>query len=111
MGVFAAGAFNPRENVKLNDGTTISPPSYASRTNIQLLKASDFNSKLREKGCPTSLSVRRVCRLSRNEKEVRQLLDSIWKDPTSSDGLLLNAESINKELYEFEKKLKSTGPA
>jgi hypothetical protein len=111
MGVFAAGAFNPRENVKLNDETAISLPSYASRMNIQLLKASDFNSKLHEKGCPNALSVQRICRLSKNEKEVRELLDTVWKDPTNSDSVLLEAESSNVELYEIEKKLESSVPA
>ncbi len=108
MGVFAAGAFNPRENVKVNNGTTIPLPSYAARTNIQLLKASDFNSKLRERGCLPTVNVQATCRLARDEKEVRQMLDLVWKDPNGSDRVLHEAESRNSQLYEFEKKLDST---
>ncbi len=47
-GLFAGNAFNPKENVQLKDGKTISLSSYASRMKIQLLRASDFNQKLRD---------------------------------------------------------------
>lgn len=49
IGVFAGSAFNAREKVKLKDGTVVNLPSYVARMNIQLLKASDFNQKLRER--------------------------------------------------------------
>lgn len=92
-GVFAAGIFDPRERVKVKDGTSIPLPTYAARMNIQLWKASDFNMKLREKGCDASLSVQRICKTARDEKEVRQILDLVWKDPTTSQTVLVRAET------------------
>ena len=41
IGILAAGAFNPRESVKLQ-GETISLAQYAARMNIQLLRAADL---------------------------------------------------------------------
>ncbi len=107
MGVFAGGAFNPKENVKVKDGTAISLPSYAARMNIQLLKATDFNSKLRERECPPSVNVQKVCRIARDEREVRQLLSTVWTNAPAGEGVLLLAESRNKDLYEFEKSLET----
>jgi hypothetical protein len=111
MGVFAAGAFNPREHVKIKDGTTVALPIYAARINIQLLKASDFNTKLRLRECAPALSVQKICRIAKNEKEVRQILDLIWKDPTSSEGVLRQAEGRNQDLYQFEKSLEMVTPS
>jgi len=45
LSVHPSAAFNPKENVRLKDETTISLASYAARMEIQLLKASDFNEK------------------------------------------------------------------
>jgi len=45
--------------------------------NIQLLKASDFNEKLHERGVPKDVTVQRICRLARDEGEVRELLEAI----------------------------------
>ncbi len=107
MGVFAGGAFNPKEHVKLKDGMTISLPAYAQRTNIQLLKAPDFNSRLKERECPATVTVQKVCKVARDEKEVRQMLDQIWKDPTSAGQVLAASEARNQDLYEFEKSLEA----
>jgi len=111
MGVFAAGVFNPREHVKIKDGTPITLPAYAERMNIQLYKASDFNTKLRERECDTSLSVQRICRVAKDEKEVRQILDLIWKEPTTSQTVLRQAEDRNRDLYQFEKSLEAVQPS
>jgi len=51
IGVFAGKAFNPKEKIRLKDETFVSLPQYAARMNIQLLKVSDFNQKLKERGC------------------------------------------------------------
>jgi len=48
----------------LEDGSNLSLPSYAQRVNIQLLKAVDFNQKLRDRGAPKSVTVQRICRKS-----------------------------------------------
>jgi hypothetical protein len=47
VGVFAASAFNPRENVRLKDESTISLAQYAARRNLQLVTSAEFNVKLR----------------------------------------------------------------
>jgi len=96
--VFAASAFNPKENVRLKDETTISLASYAAGMEIQLLKASDFNEKLRERGCPMRVTVQKVCKVAEDEKEVRELLDAIWKDPEKGDEMLAEAMEKNEEL-------------
>jgi len=105
IGVFAGSAFNPNENVQFRDGSKISLASYAARMNIQLLRAADFNSKLREKGCSKEITVQQICRVAKNEDEVRQLLDTLWQDVSKSEGILCALSNKNKELYEFEKML------
>ncbi|MHA1631896.1 MAG: hypothetical protein ACTSXC_03685 [Candidatus Freyarchaeota archaeon] len=105
VGVFAASAFNPKENVRLKDETTISLASYAARMEIQLLKASDFNEKLRERGCPKGVTVQKVCKVAEDEKEVRELLDAIWKDPEKGEEILAETMEKNEEIYRFEKML------
>jgi len=104
VGVFAASAFNPKEKVRFKDGTEISLPEYAARMNIQLLKASDFNKKLRERGCRKA-TVQRICRIARNEDEVREILEAIWRNPEKDAEILAETASRNKDLYEFERML------
>lgn len=105
VGVFAGSAFNPKEGVRLQDETTITLATYAARINIQLLKASDFNQKLRERGVPNKVTVQRICRFAKNEKEVRSVLEAVWKDAEKSDELLADIAEKNKEVYAFEKML------
>jgi hypothetical protein len=104
VGVFAGGAFDPKENVQLKDGSKISLASYASRMNIQLLKSADFNSKLRERGC-LNLTVQKICKIAKDEDEIREILDKVWKEPSRSDMLLASIAEKNKELYDFERML------
>ena len=110
LGVFAASAFNPHENVRLKDESTISLASYTARMNIQLLKGADFNEKLQKKGCSKRVTVQKVCKIARDEEEVRQILDAIWKNPENSEEILVEALQRNKEVYEFEKMLAETIP-
>jgi hypothetical protein len=103
VGVFAASAFNPKESVQLKDGSAISLAQYTARRELQLLKASDFNQKLHEKGCPKTVSVQKTCRRARDEEEVRQTLDRIWKQPKESEENLNELLQKNEDLYKFEK--------
>ncbi len=107
VGVFAASAFKQKEKVRLKDETEISLPSYASRMNIQLLKASDFNQKLLERGCPKTVSVQRICRVAKDEKEVRETLEAVWKSPDQAMEILAAVSGKNREIYEFEKMLEA----
>ena len=107
VGVFAGSAFNPKESVRLKDETEISLATYAARMNIQLLKASDFNQKLYERGCPNIITNQKICKIAKDEKEVRELLEDMWKNPTKSEGISANTAEKNKEVYQFEKMLEA----
>lgn len=104
-GVFAGSSFDPREKVRLKDETTLSLASYASRMNMQILKAADFNEQLHKKGCPTSVTVQKMCKIARDEGEVRQLLDAIWQNPQASEEVLSKIYQKNSEVYKFEEML------
>ena len=105
VGVFAGSAFNPKESVRLKDETVISLATYAARMNLQLLKAADFNEKLRERGISKEVTVQRVCRIAKDEKEVREVLQAIWDSPGKSEDTLAKAIEKNTDVYDFEKML------
>jgi len=108
VGIFAGSAFNPKENVQLKNGSRISLASHAARRNLQLLKAADFNSKLRERGCAKAVTVQRICRIANDEKEVREVLDAVWENSGRSEEIFAEVTEKNKELYAFEKMLEET---
>jgi len=111
VGVFAGTAFDPNEKVLLKDGSRVGLAIYAGRLNIHLLKASDFNAKLREMGCALNVTVQRICRLARDEMEVREVLDAIWRSPDKAEEILAMIAAKNQQLYEFERMLeKRTKP-
>ena len=103
--IFAASSFNPRESVTLKDSSKISLTQYASRMNIQLLRASDFNTKLRERGIPNTATVQKKCKASRNEDEVRDVLTKVWDDSAKSLITINQLSNKNKKLFEFEEEL------
>ena len=105
VGVFAGSSFNPKENVQLKDDRTISLTSYTARMNIQLLKAADFNNKLHQRGCPKEVSVQKICKIAKDEKQVREILENMWKDPEKSEEILDKFAERNMMVYEFEKLL------
>lgn len=107
-GVFAGSSFDPREKVRLKDETTLSLASYASRMNIQILKAADFNEQLHKKGCPTSVTVQKICKIAKDEGEVRRLLEAIWEKPLDSEKIISEAYKKNEDIYKFEEILKSS---
>lgn len=81
-------------------------PAYAARLNIQLLKEADFNSRLRDRGC--KVTVQKICRVAKDEVEVRGRLDAIWEEPTKDEEILSKAMERNKELYRFERMLEES---
>jgi len=107
VGVFAANSFNPKENIRLKDESTISLSQYAARRNLQLVTAADFNRKLREHGSLKRVTVQKVCRLARDEEEVRRTVDYIWGDPEGALKILKELTEKNRDLYLFEKMLES----
>lgn len=107
LGVFAGSAFNPKESVKIKDGS-VGLATYAARINVQLLKAADFNEKLRERGVSKEITVQKICRIAKNEREVRTMLEAIWENPKKGNEILANAAVKNHSVYEFEKMLVTT---
>jgi len=105
VGVFAGSAFDPKENMRLKDNTEISLSAYAARMNIQLLKASDFNEKLRERGVPKDVTVQRICRYAKDEGEVKEVLDTMWENSDKSKEILAKTAEKNMEVYDFEEML------
>ncbi|MCJ7732770.1 hypothetical protein MUP51_10690 [Candidatus Bathyarchaeota archaeon] len=105
LGVFAASAFNPRENVHLKDGSKITLAQYAARRHLQLITAADFNEKLRERGAEKYVTVQKICRASKNEAEVMRVMDAIWEKPDSARGVLQKTLNKNADLFKFEERL------
>jgi len=81
---------------------------YASLRRLQLITAADFNEKLHERGAPRMVTVQKICRSAKNETEVREALDAMWKDPTTSEAILRELWTRNEELYKFEEILEDT---
>lgn len=104
LGVFAASSFDPKETVIIND-EQISLPSYAARMNIQLLKAADFNEKLRERGVDERVTTQSICRASADERQVRDTLEAVWKESDTAKERLDVLAVGNAKLFEFEKML------
>ncbi|MCW4002623.1 MAG: winged helix-turn-helix domain-containing protein [Candidatus Bathyarchaeota archaeon] len=107
VGVFSGSAFDPKEKVRLKDNTEINLSSYAARMNVQLLKAADFNEKLRERGIPKEVTVQKICKIAKDEKEVRETLRAIWEEPEKSGKIIGNMINKNEDIYEFEKMLEN----
>ncbi|MCX6003501.1 MAG: hypothetical protein NTX46_03620 [Chloroflexi bacterium] len=108
LGVFAASSFDPKETVVIND-ESISLAAYAARMNIQLLKAVDFNEKLHERGADNDVTVQRICRVAKDETQVREMIERIWNDPEKAENTLASFSLDNSKLYKFEKLLEGNG--
>jgi len=106
VGIFAGKTFDSREKVYVED-REVSLASYAGRLNIQLLRTADFNSKLRERGCVKKVTVQKICKVCRDEDEIRKVLDMIWQNPRKSEEVLVNAVKKNEEIYNFERILEN----
>jgi DNA-binding MarR family transcriptional regulator len=102
--VFAAGTYNPKEKVVVN-GEQITLAQYANRMNIKLLRPADFNEKLRDHGIDKRLTTQSICRICRDEREIRELLNSIWKEPQKAQEHLTQTSQMNNNVFLFEKLL------
>lgn len=111
VGVFAASAFKPGENVVFRDGSSIRLTEYAARRNLQLVTAADFNKMLRSRGCPKEVTAQKICRAARDEAQVRKALDAFWEKPAEAVGTLGRLRQENQDLYRFEKMLEGEGEA
>ena len=81
--VFAAGTYKLKEMITVNS-EKITLPQYATRMNIKLLRPADFNEKLHEQGTEKKVTVQKICKACRNEKQVREAMESIWFSSASS---------------------------
>jgi hypothetical protein len=109
VGVFAGGAFEDI-HVKVANGTnngTITLAQYAERLNVQLLRASNFNEKLRDREVPKDVTVQKICKAARDERDVRRMLDAIWDKPKDAKNALNNAIKANDSVYRFEEELEA----
>jgi len=46
------------------------------------LRHADFNVKLREHGAQKKVTVQKICKVCRDERDVREVLDEIWQNPS-----------------------------
>jgi len=75
--------------------------------NTKLLRPADFNEKLRIHGVDKYLTVQRICKVCKDEKEIRQVLDEVWNEPSKVQTILAEAISVNKNVFKFEQVLVS----
>jgi hypothetical protein len=102
--VFAAGVYNTRERVVVG-GTKMTLAQHASRMNVKLLRPADFNEKLRQHGVDNSTTVQRICRIAKDEKQVRELMNMVWNRPADSQTILIKILNENKNMFQFEQAL------
>ena len=95
-------ASTPKENVRLKNESIISLTQYAARHNLQLVTAADFNEKLRERGVDR-LTVQAVCKVARDEGQLRKALDALWRDPERAGEIMRELRAENEDLYRLEK--------
>ena len=86
-------------------GQRITLAQYAARMNIKLLRPADFNSKLREHGVDRKVTVQKICRVCKDEKNVRVVLDETWQNPSKTQEILAEALNRNQSVFEFERML------
>ena len=104
--VFAAQTFNPKQLVQTsNDGAAISLAAYCARLNIEILKASDFNRRLIDRGVDKFVSVQKICRAAKNEEQVRSMFDVIWQKPSEARSTLSEAMQQNADVFAREKEM------
>jgi hypothetical protein len=86
--------------------------AYENRLNISLLKAGDFNEKLGERGCKPDLTIQRICKAARDENEIREILEAVWRQPSEARNILTGVLERNEEKLPPSKTLNLVfGPA
>lgn len=66
-----------------------------TRMNIQVLKAADFSKQ--ERGCTKSVTVQKICRIAKEENEVCEILDDVWRN--RSEEILAKARACDTVLF------------
>ena len=78
---------------------------YASMLNIKLLRPSDFNKQLRERGVEKKVTVQKISKACGHERQVRDTLEWIWRSPGQAISILNTCLDTNRDMFEFEKSL------
>ena len=60
--------------------------------------------KLRERGVDR-LTVQGVCKIARDEGQVRETLDALWKEPERAGEIMRELGAENEDLYRLEEML------
>lgn len=81
----------------------ISLAQYANRMNIKLLRPVDLNEKLRERDVDKKVSVQKIYRIFRDERQVREVLDQLWNQSKKAQEILIETSDQNNNVFEFEK--------
>lgn len=102
--IFTGGSYNPKNTVRIGEDE-INLPEYARRMNIQLIKSADLNQQLQQKGVESYVTIQKICRASKNEKQVRDTLTKIWNQPKKAREFLSVLLEDNQELFDFEKEI------
>jgi hypothetical protein len=66
--------------------------------------------KLQERGVPKRVTVQKVCRLARNEVDVRSSIDNLWSDPEKGEEILRQLGERNQDIFKFEEMLEGKRP-
>lgn len=69
------------------------------------MRPADFNSKLREQGVDRKVTVQKICRVCKDEKQTRTLLDGVWSEPGRGMEFSLQVSMGNEHVFKFEKTL------
>jgi len=46
-----------------------------------------------------------ICKAGKDEKEVREILEAVWRKPVDAEGILKRSLHKNEETYRFERML------
>lgn len=81
----------------------ISLAQYANRMNIKLLRPVDLNEELRERDVDKKVSVQKIYRIFKDERQVREVLDQLWNQSKKAQEILIETSDQNNNVFEFEK--------
>jgi len=57
-----------------------------------------------------SITIQAVYKVAKDEKEVREILEAIWREPEDAEKILNATIERNKDVYQFEKMLEHKVP-
>jgi hypothetical protein len=62
---------------------------------------------LLEKGCTKAVSVQRICKVARDEREVHEILNAIWEHSNKTEEILEKVAKNNEDIDKLERMLDS----